>query len=188
MSDEHRTRTPTKGRAVIAWVVAPLVGIVFFPTVLLLAIGMAPSLVAFVIDKRPRKMAARSVAYLNFVGALPYALKLWTGQNSINGVMELVQEPAALLIMYSAAAAGWALNFVMAPIMSAYLAVEQEARARSIASRQEKLVKEWGAEVRGQSAIHLSPPQGSEQMSGDAGDSVHNDLTTSSDNAKTDAG
>ena len=156
MSDENSTRTTTKGRAIIVWVIAPLVGIVFFPTVLLLAIGMAPSLVAFIIDKRPRKMTARAVAYLNFAGALPYTLKLWMGQNTISGVMELIQEPFALMIMYSAAAAGWALNFIMPPIMSAYLAVQHETKIRSLASRQEKLIKEWGSKVKGQSAVYAS--------------------------------
>ena len=152
-----------RGRAVIAWVAAPLVGIAFFPTILLVVIGMAPSIVAFIIDKRPRKVTARSIGYLNFAGALPYALQLWTGQNTISGVMELVLEPAALMIMYGAAAVGWTLNFIMAPIMSAYLAVQHESKARSIASRQEKLVKEWGSDVRGQAAVPAAPQQPVEQ-------------------------
>ncbi len=149
----------TRGRAVIAWVAAPLVGIAFFPTILLLVIGMAPSIVAFIIDKRPRKVTARAIGYLNFAGVLPYALKLWTGQNTISGVMELVQEPTALMIMYSAAAVGWILNIVMAPIMSAYLAVRYEAKTRSIGSRQEALIKEWGSEVKGQAAVQVAASQ-----------------------------
>jgi len=157
MSDDHGAQSVTRGRAIIAWVVAPLVGIAFFPTILLLVIGMAPSIVAFIIDKRPRKVTARAIAYLNFAGALPYALKLWTGQNTISGVMELVLEPAALMIMYSAAAVGWTLNFIMAPIMSAYLAVQHEAKARSIGSRQEELIKEWGSDVKGQAAVQAAP-------------------------------
>ncbi len=153
----------TKGRAVIAWVVAPVVAIAFFPTILLLVIGMAPSIVAYIIDKRPRKVTARSIGYLNFAGALPYALQLWTGQNTISGVMALVMEPAALMIMYGAAAVGWTLNFIMAPIMSAYLAVQHESKSRSIGSRQEKLVKEWGSEVKGQAAVPAAPQKPVEQ-------------------------
>ena len=153
----------TRGRAVIAWVVAPLVGIAFFPTILLLVIGMAPSIVAFIIDKHPRKVMARAIGYLNFAGALPYALKLWTGQNTISGVMELVLEPTALMIMYSAAAVGWILNFIMAPIMSAYLAVRHESRARSIGIRQEELIKEWGSEVKGQAAVQAETQQSAEK-------------------------
>ena len=54
------------------------------------------------------------------------------------------------MIMYSSAAVGWMLNFIMAPIMSAYLAIQHEAKIRSISSRQEDLIKEWGSEVKGQ--------------------------------------
>ena len=152
MSEEQQAEGVARGRTIIAWVVAPLFCIAFFPTVLLLLIGMAPSIVAYIVDKRPRKVTARSIGYLNFAGCLYYALKLWTGQNTISGVFELVSEPSALMIMYSSAAAGWMLNFIMVPIMSAFLAVRHEAKNRSISSRQEGLIKEWGSVVKGQYA------------------------------------
>ena len=63
------------------------------------------------------------------------------------------------MIMYSAAAVGWILNIVMAPIMSAYLAVRYEAKTRSIGSRQEALIKEWGSEVKGQAAVQVAASQ-----------------------------
>ena len=163
----------TRGRSVIAWVAAPLVGIAFFPTILLLVIGMAPSIVALIIDKRPRKVTARAIGYLNFAGALPYALKLWTGQNTISGVMELVLEPTALMIMYSAAAVGWILNIVMPPIMTAYLAVRHESKIRSIGSRQESLLKEWGSEVKGNSAIPAQSDDPISKISPASGDVEH---------------
>lgn len=152
MSDEQGSQSVTKGRVIIFCVVVPLVCIAFFPTFLLLLIGMAPSIVAVIIDNRPGKVTARAIAYLNFTGALPFALQLWTGPNSISGAIELASDPTSLMIMYSAAAAGWALNFIMSPIMTAYLSVQHEARARSISKRQEALIKEWGGEVKGQAA------------------------------------
>ena len=174
----------TRGRAVIAWVAAPLVGIAFFPTILLLVIGMAPSIVALIVDKRPRKVTARAIGYLNFAGVLPYAFKLWTGQNTISGVMELVLDPAALMIMYSAAAVGWILNIVMAPIMSAYLAVRYEAKTRSIGSRQEALIKEWGSEVKGQAAAQAAPQQLGGQPVGEDGEVPEGGAEISDDPAK----
>jgi len=160
----------TRGRAVLAWVAAPLVVIAFFPTILLLVIGMAPSIVALIVDKRPRKVTARAIGYLNFAGVLPYAFKLWTGQNTISGVMELVLDPTALLIMYCAAAVGWTLNIVMPPIMSAYLAVRHESKLRSIGSRQEQLIKEWGSEVKGQAAVEIAPQKPIEQVTAEDGE------------------
>ena len=162
MSEEQQGQETSRGRTIIAWVVAPLVCIAFFPTFLLMVIGMAPSIIAYIVDVRAGKVTARAIGYLNFAGCLPYAFKLWTGQNTISGVIELVFDPSALMIMYSSAAVGWMLVFIMSPIMSAYLVVRHEAKLRSIASRQEALVKEWGKEVRGRhqqvSLLH-QPPQ-----------------------------
>ena len=168
MSEEQQSEGAARGRVIIAWVVAPLVCIAFFPTILLLLIGMAPSIVAYIVDKRPRKVTARSIGYLNFAGCLYYALKLWTEQNTISGVLELVSEPSALMIMYSSAAVGWMLNFIMVPIMSAFLAVQHEAKIRSIARRQDDLIKEWGSVVKGQVTLEDIPAQKLEQPVGSA--------------------
>ena len=124
MSDDQQAGGNTRGRVIIAWVVAPMVVFAFFPTILLMVIGMAPSIVAFIVDKRPGKVTARAIGYLNLAGCLPYAIKLWTSQNTITGVLSLVGEPSALMIMYSSAAVGWMLNFIMTPIMTAYLVVQ----------------------------------------------------------------
>ena len=153
MSDDQQAGGNARGRVIIAWVVAPMLVFAFFPTILLMVIGMAPSIVAFIVDKRPGKLTARAIGYLNLAGCLPYAIKLWTGQNTISGVLLLVGEPSALMIMYSSAAVGWMLNFIMTPIMTAYLAVQHEAKARSIGNRQEELIKEWGGEVKGQATV-----------------------------------
>ena len=163
MSEEQQAEGAARGRVIIAWVVAPLVCIALFPTILLLLIGMAPSIVAYIVDKRPRKVAARSIGYLNFAGCLYYALKLWTEQNTISGVLELVSEPSALMIMYSSAAVGWMLNFIMVPIMTAFLAVQYEAKTRAISRRQEDLIKEWGSVVKGPATLEDVPAQGRHQ-------------------------
>ena len=153
MSDDQQAAGNSRGRVIIAWVVAPMVVFAFFPTILLIVIGMAPSIVAFIVDKRPGKVTARAIGYLNLAGCLPYAIKLWTSQNTITGVLSLVGEPSNLMIMYSSAAVGWMLNFIMTPIMTAYLAVQHEVKARAISNRQEQLIKEWGGEVKGQAAM-----------------------------------
>jgi hypothetical protein len=156
MSDEQQAGGNARGKVIISWVVAPMVVFAFFPTVLLMVIGMAPSIVAFIVDKRPGKVTARAIGYLNLAGCLPYAIKLWTGQNTLTGVLSLLGEPSALMVMYSSAAMGWMLNFIMAPIMTAYLAVQYEVKARSIGNRQAELIKEWGGEVKGQATMRTT--------------------------------
>ena len=161
----------SRGRAIITWIVAPMVVIAFFPFILLLLIGMAPSVVAYVIDKRPRKVTFRAIAYLNFAGCMPYLFKLASGQSTITNALSLVSDPAALAIMYSAAACGWTLNFLMSPIMAAYLAVQHEAKGRSIRNRQDELMKEWGSEVKGYAPSSDSTDTAGTDESADSGNS-----------------
>jgi len=157
-----------RGRAIITWIVAPMVVIAFFPFLVLLLIGMAPTLVAYFVDKRPRKVTARAIGYLNFAGCMPYLFKLASGQSTIDNALSLVADPSALMIMYSAAAAGWTLNFLMSPIMSAYLAVQHESKGRSIRNRQDELIKEWGSEVKGQFSPEPSAQRPAAEPSGSA--------------------
>ena len=67
----------TKGAA-LAWVIAPAIFVLAPSTVILLIIGMAPTIVALLIlDRHPLKYTSRTVGYLNFAGCLMYTLDLW---------------------------------------------------------------------------------------------------------------
>ena len=78
---KKNAKGPSKASgSLLAWVVAPVLGVIALPTVLLLVVGMAPTLVAFfIVDRHPSKYTTRAVGYLNFAGCLPYAIDLWRG-------------------------------------------------------------------------------------------------------------
>lgn len=136
---------------VLAWTFAIII-LVFTPsTVFLLLIGMAPTLVAFfIIDRHPSKYVSRTVGYLNFAGCLPYALDLWQNSDfwSFDRLMEIITNPIALLVMYSAAAAGWAILFMTPPVVAAYLSVSFDMKEQRYKARQGELVETWGRNVR----------------------------------------
>jgi hypothetical protein len=168
MSEQGQTQEPkpqpqpqaapgggSKRGAIMAWLIAPMIGVVFFPTIILLTIGMAPALVAFMTDRRAGKFAARSVAYLNFAGCLPFALRMWVGDHTIDAAFQILSDPMSWFVMYSAAAVGWLIYFCTPPIVAGYMAVTHEVKVQALDARQEALIKEWGAEVKG---IEASPP------------------------------
>ena len=166
MSEQEQAREPqpqpqpaagggSKRGAIMAWVIAPMIGIVFFPTIILLTIGMAPSLVAFMTDRRAGKYAARTVAYLNLAGCLPFALRMWVGSHTLDAAFQILSDPMNWFVMYSAAAVGWLIYFCTPPIVAGYMAVTHEVRNKTLDTRQEALIKEWGAEVKG---IEAAPP------------------------------
>lgn len=153
MADAQRKEKTEKGGKprlgpVLAWVIAPIVMFAFYETIFLLTVGMVPTLVAFIVDRYPRKFVAKTVGYLNFAGCLPFLLRLWKGSGGIESVLDVLRDPFTLLTMYAAAASGWLIFFVMPPLVTAWLAVSHEVKLQSVKSRQNGLIEEWGREVR----------------------------------------
>jgi len=146
----EKPASPSKGRmgSVLVWILAAGFLFAFYESIVLLLIGMIPTGVALLIDRSPQKDQARSVGYLNFAGCLPWAVDFWMSGGDFERVFEIVGDPLVLAVMYSAAATGWALCFIVRPFVAAYLAVMSELRETQLTKRQDELVEEWGDEVR----------------------------------------
>ena len=121
----------------------------FLPTSIVLGAAMIPSLVALMVDQDPDKLGTITVAPINFCGALPTAMSLWSSNNTVPHALHLLSEPLAWLIMYGAAAIGWVLYFVIPPIISSFVVRRHQAEITRLTEHQEKLVAEWGADVAG---------------------------------------
>lgn len=137
-----------RGGSVLIWILATGFLFAFYESIVLLLIGMIPTIVALIIDRSPHKDQARSVGYLNFAGCLPWAVDFWMSGGNFERVFEIVGDPLVLAVMYSAAATGWALCFIVRPFVAAYLAVAADIREAQLTKRQAELVEEWGEEVR----------------------------------------
>ena len=133
---------------ILAWFLAPVFVITALPTVILLTVGMVPTIVAYIIDRHPMKYTSRTVGYLNFCGCLPYALRLWTGDHSVDAVIAILVDPFAWFAMYGAAAVGWLIHYATPPVVAAWMAVNHEIRQQALKSRQTELMNEWGNTVR----------------------------------------
>jgi hypothetical protein len=140
----------TKGAA-LAWVIAPAIFVLAPSTVILLIIGMAPTIVALLIlDRHPLKYTSRTVGYLNFAGCLMYTLDLWknSGFWDFTRLIEIVSNPFSLLVMYSAAAVGWIILYLTPPVVASYLTVSFEMKETRYKARQKELIESWGRNVR----------------------------------------
>lgn len=142
--------SPPKRRpgSIVLWIVAAALVFVFYESIVLLAIGMIPTGIALFVDRSPHKDQARSVGYLNFAGCLPWAVDFWMSGGGFDHVFEILGQPLVLVMMYTAAAAGWALCFILRPFVAAYLVMASDFREGQIKKRQDELVEEWGEEVR----------------------------------------
>ncbi len=148
-TDSDKTsKAKKKAGSVLFWILGAGALFAFYESFALLAIGMVPTVVAVTIDGTRNRNAARTVAYINFAGCLPWLMDYWLAGGGIERVLSIVSDPYALLIMYTAAAAGWMLYFALRPVVSAYLGVAAEIKEVQLKLRQSQIVDVWGAPVR----------------------------------------
>lgn len=120
----------------------------FYQTVFLIGIGMLPSGVAYLIDTHPRRYATKTVAWMNLAGALIVALDLWQGDVSLDSAFALLQDPLNWIIMLGAAGVGWMIHFMVPGMVLRYLDISLAMRRRSVQDKLNKLIMEWGTDVR----------------------------------------
>lgn len=132
---------------VIGGVVLVGVCVWFLPSVLVLVIGMAPTIVAFFTDRRREKYAAFCVGAMNFLGVLPVALGMWTRDHSMDSAMRNVTNVFNWFLMYGSAAIGWGLYSITPAIVAFYLRVQIERRIAKMQGYQQELIDDWGEGV-----------------------------------------
>lgn len=124
-----------------------MLGAVFYPTTVLLVVGMLPTIVAPLIDDRPQKTAWLTVGAMNFAGILPAWFQLWQVGHKLENAMVLIVDPSVLLMAYGGAAVGWIVYHQIPIAVAGILAMRSETRLKEIEKRQKELVRKWGAEV-----------------------------------------
>ncbi|MDF1794744.1 MAG: hypothetical protein P1U88_22740 [Thalassobaculaceae bacterium] len=123
--------------------------VMFLPSVMLLVIGMTPTMAAMLTDRRREKYATLCVGCMNFTGVLPFMVELWTKDHSYDNAFGMIGDPFTWLVMFGAAAIGWAIYFVAPGIVGMFIAMRADQRVERLRRRQRDLVEEWGPGVAG---------------------------------------
>jgi hypothetical protein len=131
----------------LIWVLLPLITLVAFHSVVLLLVGMAPTLVALFVDRRPEKYSAYCVGGFNLCGAIPYVLKLFMNGHDFQALAKVLSDPLAWIAMYGAAAVGWGVFHYTPEIVLRISTMKERQMIASLKKRQEQLVEEWGNEI-----------------------------------------
>lgn len=157
-------RAPRQGPSPIAtaraslkpllWVFMFTLTMFVFPAiVMVLIVGMLPTLVAAMIDKTPKKYAAWCVGGMNLAGVFPSLQELWSGATSIKQAMSMLGNPMELLVMYAAAAFGWMIFIAVPPVIRSLMSVMAQHRIAQLRSDQRTLIGEWGAGIADQALL-----------------------------------
>ncbi len=117
------------------------------PAFIILVMASIPPIVAFIIDRDSEKYAAVAVGSLSFAAALPYVLDLWFGSFTVRAVILSLSDPYTWLVVYSAAAAGWVLYFLLPTVAHSYLKLVSEHKLSALRKECRALAKEWGSAI-----------------------------------------
>ncbi len=141
---------PTAGRSRILVVITTviLVAVLSTPTFLVLFVGMMPTLAALVADRSPQRYLATAVGGANIAGVVPFVLAMWDGAHSLSGAQAILSNVFALATMYSVAALGWVIALALPHLVAVVNTAVAMRDAEALRARQEKIVEEWGDDVR----------------------------------------
>ncbi len=129
-------------------ILAVPVSLVVLPTAIVVAVGLVPTLVAYIVDYDPAKTKAMTVGAVNLCGITPFAVELWTTSHTVAGALAVVLDPFAWLVMYGAAGAGWLFYAVFPALVANVEALRAEARIMLLEGRAKRMIEEWGPEVK----------------------------------------
>ena len=144
-----RPRKASGGRTIMTAILMVPVIAVLFPTCIVLAIGMLPSVVAYIVDRTGGKYLTITVALMNFCGTLPGITRLWQFGQAYDAAGRIGLDPLHWLASYGAAAVGWVIYLSIPPILSVFYGRVTQTRIEGLKRKQADLVEVWGPEVTG---------------------------------------
>lgn len=127
-------------------VALPVIGILLPSTIVLTALTL-PSVVAYLIDRRPERYLTMTVGMLNICGALPSLWDLWMQGQTYGAALGELLDLMGWLSAYGAAAGGWVIYLFAPPFVTTYYNLMTQARLLSLQRRQQQLIAAWGDEV-----------------------------------------
>lgn len=137
-------------RGIILLIIGVLTAMIFLPSTFLLMIGMIPTPFATFVDRSKGKNKVIAVGALNLAGCSPFLFELWMNDHSFEKSFDIVSDPFAIIVMWSAAAVGYLVNWAMTGVVSAAMIQRGQARQKYIKNRQQDLIERWGREVTGE--------------------------------------
>ena len=117
------------------------------PTVILVGIGMLPTLVAGVIDRSDGKYATFCVCGINFSGLFPFLMEVWFINHSTDMAIRILTDVFNLVIIFGSAALGWVLFVAVPPVITTFLSVAAQTRLKLLKTTQSDITEEWGEKV-----------------------------------------
>ena len=123
------------------------IGLMVIPTVIVLAVALVPTGVAFVVERGKGYYGGLTVGAMNLAGAMPYLTDLWFKGHTVPAAIGIITNVFAWMMFYGAAMFGWAIYATTPSIVSAFMAMTAGHRITAMRAQQRELVQKWGPDV-----------------------------------------
>lgn len=110
--------------------------------------GLLPSLVAYFVDFAKGKPTFKCVLSCNVAGMLPTLMDVMRSSSMPSTMQTAMGDPLVWITVYAAAAGGYGLLMTCRTLAQIGIIISWDARIESLLKKQEKLVEEWGPEVK----------------------------------------
>jgi hypothetical protein len=115
---------------------------------LFVLLGLMPSMVAYYVDMAKGKPTFKCVLCCNFAGMVPTFADVMISDSMPAAMQMLMSDVLTWLVVYGAAAGGYALLATCRTLTLVGIIVSWDARIENMLKKQEKLVEEWGAGIK----------------------------------------
>jgi hypothetical protein len=151
-------------KAQILLIFGLLMGAVFLQTSIVVCVGMLPTIVAALADRTGKGTLAVTVGAANLAGCSPFLIELWSNGHTLDLAIALVTDPRTVVIIYSAAAMGYFINWSVASVVEILMVKQSQSRLSDIQQEKGALIQRLGEEVTGEIPLDdygfpLGPPE-----------------------------
>ncbi len=123
------------------------IGLMIIPTVIVLAVALVPTGVAFIMERGKGYYGGLTVGAMNLAGASPYLADLWSEGHTVAAAVGIITNVFAWLVFYGAAMFGWAIYSTTPAAVSAIMTMTAGQRITGMRATQRDLVQKWGPDV-----------------------------------------
>lgn len=113
-------------------------------SVVLGAILLLPTAMAWIADIEPGRPAARVVGLFGLAGGCASFDMIWNACDGVEAAIALSADVRNVAIAWAAQAGGWLLTQVLPVLIGAWAEVQAQTKIEMLAQRKVSLLQEWG--------------------------------------------
>lgn len=110
--------------------------------------AMAPSIVAYLIDRLPGKSTSTTILYFNLAGVSIFVMQVLQGSRPLQNMGDAMNVNW-ILVVYLFAGLGWFLIWILPKIVISLSEYRIQRKIMTMEDKASEILEEWGEEVKG---------------------------------------